>query len=38
MLLRCMYDSYDKLNETLLSLIFIEIDSNYKLVLLLLKL
>ena len=38
MLLRCMYDSYDKLNETLLSLMFMEIDCNYKLVLLLLKL
>ena len=38
MLLRCMHDSYDKLKETLLSLMFIEIDSNYKLVLLLLKL
>ena len=38
MLLRCIYDSFDKLNETLLSLMFIEIDSNYKLVQLLLKL
>lgn len=38
MLLRCMYDSYDKLNETLLSLMFVEIDSNYKSVQLLLKL
>ena len=33
-----MYDSYDELNETLLSLMFIEIDSNYKSVQLLLKL